>query len=189
MLKHIFSMKLPSFYIAPHHTQVVSAGRNEELAEFAKHRLDSRLHATQTSRRKAVPELKVWIMWLYTIFTSVVIIVVVILIFIVITICCYYYDSLLLLLLLLQLVGWFDLVWFGLIDWHRSINQSINQSIDQWLIEKRTGVAGWIANIACAYWIENGPLMIYDDLYTSQKWWCSIATLNCQRVNRNWFLI
>lgn len=29
-------------------------GRNEELAEFAKHRLDSRLHATQTSRRKAV---------------------------------------------------------------------------------------------------------------------------------------
>lgn len=30
------------------------AGRNEELAEFAKHRLDSRLHATQTSRRRAV---------------------------------------------------------------------------------------------------------------------------------------
>ena len=30
------------------------SGRNEELAEFAKHRLDSRLHATQTSRRKAV---------------------------------------------------------------------------------------------------------------------------------------
>ena len=29
-------------------------GRNEELAEFAKHRLDSRLHATPTSRRRAV---------------------------------------------------------------------------------------------------------------------------------------
>ena len=135
-------MKLPSFYIAPHHTQVVSAGRNEELAEFAKHRLDSRLHATQTSRRKAVPELKVWIMWLYTIFTSVVIIVVVILIFIVITICCYYYDSLLLLLLLLllQLVGWFDLVWFGLIDWHRSINQSINRSMIDWEKDR----CGWM---------------------------------------------
>ncbi|CAJ1330095.1 unnamed protein product, partial [Effrenium voratum] len=29
-------------------------GRNEELVEFAKHRLDSRIQATQTSRKKAV---------------------------------------------------------------------------------------------------------------------------------------
>ena len=39
---------------SPHRNLQMRSGRNEELAEFAKHRLDSRLHATQHSRRKAV---------------------------------------------------------------------------------------------------------------------------------------